>query len=349
MAGRSRGKLKDVAELAKVSISTASRALSGTGLVHAKTAQIVKEAAAALQYRPNTLAQGLKMQRSRLIGLLVNNLVGTSHRVLAETAQRRFSVAGYQVILGVTNDDPEQEASFLNSVEDFRAEGLIIVPTGHNTDRLSQLLNLNMPIIGAIRAHPTLELETVLQADAEGAYMATRYIIELGHRRIGCIAGRADTTSGRERLAGYRRALQEAGLETDPDLVVAGPFDPETGSRGCEHLMSMPQPPTALMITNHEASMGVIKTLAEMGKNVPGELSIICYEDIPWLEWQKPAVTIVDNNAQAIANLAIDALMRRLDKGADAMADAPRPNVRVEARLVLRESCAPPPQMRSAI
>ncbi|MGE0007065.1 MAG: LacI family DNA-binding transcriptional regulator [Parvibaculaceae bacterium] len=338
----SRGTLKDVAQLANVSVSTASRALSGAGLVRARTEKLVKDAAAALQYRPNTLARGLKTQRSRLIGVLVHNLMATSYRLLAETAQQRFAAAGFQVILGITGDNPVEEARFLTSIEDFRVEGLIIVPTGQNSELLSRVTRIGIPIVAAIRSHPEVELETILQADAEGAYVATKYLIELGHRRIGCIAGRDDTTSGRERKAGYRRAFQEAGLDIDPSLIVSGPYAPETGTRGCEELMALPVPPTALFVTNHEASMGVIKTLAEMGKRIPDELSLICYEDIPWLKWQKPAVSIVDNNAEAIANLAVDALMRVVvDKGAP-RDEAPRPNLRVEARLQLRDSCAPP-------
>jgi LacI family transcriptional regulator len=188
-----------------------------------------------------------------------------------------------------------------------------------------------------------MDLETILQADAEGACAATRYLLEMGHRRIGCIVGRDDTTSGRERRVGYIRAYHEYGLVPDPQLIFAGPYEPETGFRGSSYLMNLSPRPTALFVANQEAAMGVIKFLSDHDTKIPDELSLICYENIPWLQWQKPAISIVDNNSQTIADLAVDGLMRRLSQVSDPLQPAEPPrNLRVEARLVLRDSCTPP-------
>ena len=340
MAGPARGAalkagtLKDVAVLAGVSVSTVSRALTGKGLISEPTEQRIRQAAEAVNYRPNTLARGLKTQRSRLIGLMVHNLVGTSHRLLAEIAQQRLSDAGYQVILCVTADDAEQEARFLATMENYRAEGLIVIPTGRNGPRLAKFAQAGVPVIAVIRRQEDEALETILHANEEGAYAGTGYLLGLGHRDIGFIVGRADTTSGRERYTGHVRALTEAGLRADPTRIHFGAYRPETGFRACEAMLGNGRRPTAIFVANHEASMGAMRYIREQGIAVPEELSLLCYEDTPWFAWNKPAITVVDSGPQRIAELAVERLLHRLE------GEPPAGEHRVDAALVIRESCA---------
>lgn len=327
--------LRDVARAARVSVSTASRALAG-GLTSRDTEERLRRVAAELGYRPNTLARGLKTRSSRLVGLAVHNLANASFRVLAERLGERLRAEGYQVILCITADDPEREAAVVSTLLDGGADALVIVPTGRNGARLAQIERAGIPVVCVVRRDEEADLETVLAADPEGAYAGTQHLLELGHRRVGLIVGRGDTTSGRERLSGYRRALAEADLPFDASLVHAGRYEPETGEGGCRQLLDRPDPPSALFVANHEAALGVLRGLAERGVAVPGQLSLLCYEDTPWFEWQRPAISVVDNGAAALAELAADRLLLRLG-GAAA---APR-EYRIGARLVRRQSCAP--------
>lgn len=332
------GRLKDVAALAGVSVSTASRVLTGKGLISQPTADRIRQAAEAVSYRPNRLARGLKTQRSHLIGLIVHNLVGTSQRLLAEVAQQRLSVAGYQVMLGVTGDDPEQEARFLSTLEHYRAEGLILIPTTGNQAQLARMARAGLPIVAAIRRQDGLAAETILHANEEGAYAGTRYLLGLGHRDIGLIVGRADTTSGQERYGGYVRALKEQGLQPDPARIHFGAYRPETGFRACAAMLGNGRPPTALFVANHEAAMGALGYLNENAVAVPGSLSLLCYEDNPWFSWHKPAISVVESGSEALAALAVERLLSRLDDP-DATAGTDQ---RVGGPLIIRESCAAP-------
>jgi len=327
--------LRDVARAAQVSVSTASRALAGGGLTSKGTETRLQRIASELGYRANPLARGLKTRSSRLVGLVVHNLENASFRVLAEVAHRRLRAEGYQVLLCITADDRESEAETLDTLAAQRADGLIICPTGRNGDRLAALERGGTPVACVIRRDESAELETVLAADPEGAYAGTRHLLELGHARIGLIVGRQETTSGRERLAGYRRALEEAGLPFDPALVHAGRYEPEVGTTGCAALLDRPDRPTALFVANHESTLGVLRGLAERGLAVPEDLSLLCYEDRPGLAWQRPAVSVVDNGPEALAELAVDRLLQRLG-GAPAR---PGQEVRVGARLIRRQSC----------
>ncbi len=327
--------LRDVARAAKVSVSTASRALAG-GLTSRATEQRLQRIATEMGYRPNTLARGLKTRSSRLVGLVVHNLTNASFRVLAEVVQQRLRAAGYQAILCITADDPEQEAATIATLSDQRVDGLIICPTGRNGAQLAALERAGVPVTCVVRRDEGTRLETVLAADPEGAYAGTQHLIGLGHRRIGLIVGRQETTSGRERLSGYRRALEEAGIGFDPSLVHAGRYAPETGLAGCRQLLDRDDRPSALFVANHESALGVLRGLAERDILVPEQLSLLCYEDMPGFAWQRPAISVVDSGAEAMAELAADRLLQRLRGEGGSRA---APEYRIGARLIERQSC----------
>lgn len=328
--------LKDVAQAARVSISTASRALTGTGLTSERTQQRLTRIARELGYRPNPIARGLKTGQSRLVALLVHNLTNASFQVMAEVVQARLKTLGYQMLLCIGGDDPQQEHDTLTTLADQRIDGLIVVPTGKNGAQLKALAK-DIPTVCLVRRDDTTDLETVLADDPQGAYLGTRHLIGLGHRRIGFIVGRPDTTSGRERLSGYVRALREAAIPLDNTLIHAGHFEPETGATSCRKLLELAQPPSAIFVANHEATLGVLRVTAERHLSIPDDLSLLCYEDMPWFAWHRPAISVVDNGARDLANLAVDRLLHRMDARGNGNSGVRE--YRVGARLVSRDSC----------
>lgn len=326
--------LRDVARAADVSVATASRALAGSSLINQATVRHVVQVAAALGYRTNTFARALKTKSSRLIGLTVHNLENASFQVLASVVQARVQAMGYQVILTISGDDAAQEKEILRTLVDHGVDGLICVPTGANGSQLLAMEHAEIPVICAVRRVEGAKLEAVLAGDLDGAYNGTRHLLERGHRRIGIVVGPRETTSGKERLAGYRRAMQEAGLPEDPALVQVGRYLPATGVAATQALLSLPEPPTALFVANHESSVGVLRVVAERGLSIPNDLSLLFYEDSPWFEWQRPAISVVDSGAAEMANLAVDRLAQRLGGVANSGRE-----YRVGSRLIERASC----------
>jgi LacI family transcriptional regulator len=326
--------LRDVAQAAEVSIATASRALAGSSLINEDTQKHVVSVAASIGYRINTAARALKTRKSRLVGLTVHNLENASFRVLASVVQTRMQALGYQVILSISADDAAQESEILRTLVDHGVDGVIAVPTGVNATQLLAMEAADIPVICAVRRVEGTSLEAVLAADMDGAYAGTRHLLALGHRRIGLIVGMAESTSGKERLAGYTRAMQEAGLRVDAKLVHRGRYVPETGVNGANALLSLAEPPTALFVANHESSVGVLRVVSERGIVIPSDLSLLFYEDSPWFEWQRPSISVVDSGAADMANLAVDRLMQRL-------AGAPNGGreYRIGSRLLERASC----------
>jgi LacI family transcriptional regulator len=334
--------LDDVARAAGVSRSTASRALSGSPLVSAATRAQVEQAAERLDYRINRMASALRSRQSRLIGLVLNNLINASFHTIAEVVQRRAADHEYQVLLCITDADPRRERAVLNTLADHKVDGLIIIGSSEHAATTNRMLAAGTGIVNVIRAPGESAAPSVLAADRDGAHEATSYLLGLGHERIGFIGGPEGTNSGRERFTGYTSALGEGTVAVDPRLVQRGPFDPEFGVTALGTLLDGCPDMTALFVANHEAAFGALPSLVARGIRIPDELSLICYEDIPWLSWWHPPVTVVDNGARELAELAMDLLLQQMSRHVNGPATqetrAGRA-YRVGAQLIVRSSC----------
>jgi LacI family transcriptional regulator len=273
-----------------------------------------------------------------LVGLVLNNLLNATFHVVAEVLQQRLGEQGYRVILCVTGADVDLERQYIDMLGDQQVDGVVIIGTGRNLARLRALTKLGTPVVSLIRAADNCPGDRVLAADQEGGYAATVHLLERGHRRIGYIGGAAESNSGRERFAGYRQALAEAGVEVDDSLVLRGPFQEQFGREAISQLLGLPRAPTAVYAANHEASFGVLPKLHEIGVRVPEDLSIVCHDEAPWFRHWHPAITIVDSGATQLAELAADRLLSAM-AGTTTTGSQAR-TYRVGARLVERSSTA---------
>jgi len=338
--------LRAVAARSGVSVATASRALSGSPRVSPQTRDRVRAAAVALGYRPNANARALRTARSRFVGLVITNLVNGSFHVIAELVQQRLAEHGYQMVLAVTGGDPAQEREALRMLADHSAEGVIVV--GSDSRATDELQRMALPVVHLARKPAAPAGDCVLGDDLTGAREATTYLAGLGHRRIAVVSGPGSVTSGRERLRGYRLAMQDCGLAVRDELVVVGPFTPHTGQAAVAALLALParRRPTAVLVTNHEAAYGVLPALREAGVDVPADLSVLCYEDAELLRWWHPGITVVDINAPEMGELAARLLLDRIDGTRPAGTRIAQ--FRVGTRLIVRGSCARPGNGRAA-
>jgi len=266
--------LDQVADAAGVSKSTASRVLSGSSRVSAQTRRAVQSAAERLGYRPNRIASGLRTRRSNLIGLVITNLVNASFHTITEVLQQRLDECGYQVLLCVTDSDPVRERRYLDMLLDHRVDGLVIVGTGANTETVRQVSAAGIPVVNLMRSPDDAPGDSVMAGDREGAELAVRHLLDLGHRDIAFIGGPPTVDSGRDRYAGFAAALAAAGLEPDPALCERGPYTMPFGAEAVTRLMASDRPPTALYSANHEATFGTLGALVQLGIRVPEQLSL---------------------------------------------------------------------------
>lgn len=329
--------LRAVAQLAGVSTSTASRALSGHASVLPDTRHRVVAAAKSLQYHPNRMASALRTKRTGLIGLVVNNLWNATFNTIAETIQTGGATEGYQVLVCTTGGDPVREAAFLDTVLEHHFEGVVIAGSGHNDDRINALLDAGAAVVTMNREVPGARAPSVMPNYSMAARLATEHLLSLGHNRIGAIEGLDKFTSGHELHSGLVTALTSAGLPVEPDLIRRGPFTPEFGSAATAYLLDLPDPPTALLVSNHEAAFGVLPVLSRRDVDIPAELSLVCTEDEPWFSWWHPPITVVDNRASYMAELAQARLLEQIDR-TDGRPRAQDPIGLVEPRLIHRSS-----------
>ncbi len=329
--------LRQVAQRSGVSVSTASRALNGSSRVSRQTRAKVAAAAAALGYRPNASARALRTARTQFIGMVITNLVNTSFHTIAEVVQRELAQRGYQLMLSVTGGDPVQERSALRTLVEHNAAGVIVV--GSDSAATDELRELGTPTVHLARRPRDPAGDCVLGDEITGGRSATEYLLEAGHQRIAIIAGPPDVMSGHERMQGYWLAMQAAGVPVSEELTLAVALSPQAGSSAVAALLGLParRRPTALIIANHEAAYGVLPALREHAVAVPADLSVLCYEDSQLARWWHPAITVVDNNARQMGELAARLLLQRLE-AADGDREERR-EIRVGTRLVERDSC----------
>lgn len=328
--------LREVARLSGVSVSTASRALSGSPLVSAATRALVVDVAAGIGYRPNASARALRTGGSRLVGLVITNLVNTSFRVIAELLQQQLSGAGHHLVLCITGGDAEQERAALRTLMELDASGVVAV--GSNSEAFAEVRARGIPVIHLGRRPAAPVGDAVLGDERGGARLAVELLLARRHRRIAIICGPPSVTSGRERLQGYRQALASAGRPVTDELVVSGPFAAGTGRDAVDALLSLPlsRRPTGLLVANHEAAYGALPRLRELSVSVPNDLSVVCYEDAPIMAGWWPAVTVVDNRPDLMAQLISTLLLDRISGGSR---PGGKPAVhRVPGRLIERDS-----------
>lgn len=340
--------LRTVANEAAVSVSTASRALQSSPRISAETQERVKLAAAKLGYRPNPTARALRTRRSRLIGLVLNNLINVSFHTIAEAVQRSLSAEGYQLILSMTDGDPHAERDLLLALADHGVDGVIVIGSGQNGSVTNGFLGSGIAVVNAIRSSADSAAPTVLAGDRDGAFAATEHLLSLGHRRIGYIGGLESADSGRERFRGYRDALEGRGYSIDSRLVRQGPFTPAFGMDAINDLLVNASDMTALFAANHEAVFGILPALVATNTVIPDDLSIICYEDMPLLQMWQPAISVVDNGAGEIANMAVNLLLKQIAALSTGIPSAEQlrkltRTYRVGAQLIHRASSTSPP------
>ncbi len=334
--------LREVALQGGVSISTASRALAGSNLVSAATRTRIEAVAARIGYRPNASARALRTGGSRLVGLVITNLVNNSFRVIAEILQQQLAEAGYQMVLCITGGDPAQERAALHTLMELGASGVVAV--GSDSKAFAEVRVHGIPVVHLGRRPGKLVGDCVLGDERGGAAAATAALIGQGHRRIGVVCGPHQVTSGRERLEGYQRALAAADYPTPAELVVAGPFTAGTGRDAVDRWISLPRArrPTAVLVANHESAYGVLPRLRELSISIPNEMSVVCYEDAPIMQWWWPAMTVVDNQPAEMAELVARLVMQRVTHPGT---PAPKPAIhRIPTRLVERGSVGRAPR-----
>jgi LacI family transcriptional regulator len=333
--------VKDVAEYAGVSVATVSRALSGYPHVSAATRERVLKAVEALRYRPDQVARSLRRRRTNLIGLVVSTIENVFFTELARAAEQSAREHGYNLILCNTDENPQQEATYLNILDQQLAAGVILAPAPGNAAHLASFLESGLPIVLVNRRLDHLSCVSITSDDEEAAFQCVTHLITQGHRRIAAITGLAGVFTTQERLAGYRRALITAGLILDPELVINGWASLKGGYDAALHLMQQPNPPDALFAFNNLMTQGVIIALQELGVRWPDQAAVAGFGAFDNALLYRPPLTLVRQPTYEMGRKAVEVLLQQINGGAPESGQ--RPQIVLQNQLVIQNV---PLQMR---
>ncbi|MFC9928165.1 LacI family DNA-binding transcriptional regulator [Streptomyces sp. NPDC127190] len=335
--------MADVARSAGVSVATVSHVLNGTRPVLPHTRQAVLDAVDALGYTPNTLARSLVTSRTRSIGLAVSAISNPYFTEILQGVEAAALEAGYSLLIADPHDDPGHERTVVQLLHERRVDGMIVAPSAHPHDLVAYLHRHAVPTVFLDRLIDPLAMDGAARFDqvcAESAAPTARlvsHLAGLGHRRIGLVAGLPGLSTTSERIAGYRDGLTAAGLAQDDGLLVSGNSESAGAEQATAALLALPDPPTALVTANNAMTIGALRALRRLGRSVPDDIALCCFDDFAWADLFSPRLTAIAQPSRELGAQAVRVLLDRL-----AEPHRPARTLRLPCAFVHRTSCGCP-------
>jgi LacI family transcriptional regulator len=328
--------VRDVARKAGVSAMTVSRVVNDQPGVSSETRQRIEAAIAELNYSPSKIASGLISAKTQLIGLIVPDVSNPFFAPIVRGAETAARKAGYRMLVCNSESDLRLERDYVSDLVSHRVEGLLIAPVGdHSAAHLGKLVEGRFPLVLIDRHVPGIDCDQVTLDNVSAARRLVEHLIAVGHRRIAFVADADDVSTGRERLAGLKQALAGADIPFVEDLVLRTTTDQVGGYRSVQQILGMSERPTAIFTVNNMTAVGAMQALREAGLSVPGDISLVCFDDVQHLAVIAPFLTVIDQPAEVMAGVAAQLLLERIAGNAGNKSR----KITFPGKLVVRQSC----------
>jgi DNA-binding LacI/PurR family transcriptional regulator len=331
--------INEVAKAAGASVSTISAALNNSDYVSSEMRTRIGRAIKKLGYRPNELARGLRLQKTHSIAIVVPDLSNNFYIEMVRGAKDYSTSASYTLLIGDSRENWEEERNYLDSFHRRRVDGIVRVPViDAPAGKMKSVLG-NLPVVCADRYPPVRDsyVGRVGVDNHRAAESATRYLLSLGHRRIGIITGDASSVTSVDRLRGFMQALRSAGIRQDPSMIHRGHNDMESGHLHTRQLLTRAGRPTAIFCTNNLMALGALAAIQEIGLVCPEEISLLGFDDFYWATLLRPRLTVIHQPAREVGMVAARMLIDHVEG---------RPSVQtptlLATQLMVRDSCCPP-------
>jgi LacI family transcriptional regulator len=325
--------IREVAQAASVSPATVSRALNGPSAVRPDVRDRVLKAVAELGYRPNGRARSLRTRATMVLGVLVSDIMNPFFTAVVRSVEDTAQEAGYSVILANTDEDLQKEARYLEVAAAEQVAGVVLSPASTSQTRVDVLTERGIPVVTFDRRLRTAEVDSVTIDNVQAAREATLHLVAQGCRRIGFIAGLATTTTGEDRLAGYRAALTRSGRPVDERLIARGNYRREGGYAAARQLLHAGRAPDGLFVSNNLMTLGALDALAEAGLRVPEDIAVVGFDDATWALGQRSQLTVVSQPTYELGQQATNLLLRRVGRE-----ELPVQRIVLRATLTVRAS-----------
>ena len=345
----------DVAKIAGVSRATVSYVVNGQAggrvPISEETRQRVLEAIAKLDYVPDARAQALRSGSTQTIGFIIPDIHNPHFWEIADGVEQEAYAAGYHMLLSSIPPENKNAEDIFKNLSQRRIDGLVMVPSfiyqsEEAQKTLASLLKRRLPIVGIMADHgdADYDFDRVISDFRDTTLEVMEHLLSLGHKRIGLIYGIAVPELGNDRLFAYRESLQAADIPIDPGLIVQCGPTMEDSYNATRQLLNLASPPTAILAINDLLAIGALRAIKDLGLNVPEDISLVGYDDIPLAKFLEPRLTSASKNGEKMGQEAMRLLLARLGNR-----ERPRQEIRIPARLILRESTGPAPTYRSGL
>jgi LacI family fructose operon transcriptional repressor len=325
--------IKDVARVAGVSTATVSRVLSNGDHVRPEVRERVLAAVEQLAYRPNLLARGLRSQQSSTIGLIVSDIRNPFFTSMSRAVEDTAYEQGFSLIVCNTDEDPEKEAIYLHLMHDQNVAGVIFSPTLPSTTNFSAL-KIAFPTVIIDRSIADADVDSVLLDNVDAAFRLTSHLIANGFRHIGALCG-ATSTTGKERHAGFEKALYTHGLKPVAENVKFVQPKIETGYETTLKILDSGQPLDALVTTNSMLAAGALQAIRERNLLIPEDIALVTFDETTWASLVQPPLTLIVQPTNEIGKSAAELLLQRI-----AEPDRATRKVILKGQLLVRGSSA---------
>lgn len=326
--------ITDIAKKTGLSITTVSRVLNGKGeqyRISKESRQKILDAAKEMHYVPNLYAANLRTGKSKTIALIVPSLSNPFFAAIASGVNAEIRKYGYITIITDSDENPENEKQELEQLNARNIEGLIIAPCGNKWKHIKEIHDQQVPVICIDRYFEDLDLPYVSTDNYDGAFRATKYLINNGHTSIACIQGIRESTPNRLRVKGFIEALEESGIT---NYSIAGDdFTIQNGYLETKLLMQQKERPTAILTLSNTIAMGCMKAIKEENVRIPEELSMITFDEHPYLDYLSTPLSCVAQPVNDIIQIAVKFLFSRLENE-----DMPVTKVLLKPKIIIKDS-----------
>jgi LacI family transcriptional regulator len=329
----SRVTIREVAAAAGVSVATVSRVLNGTGNVDPALTARVHAVTTALGYRPSGVARSLRVQQTRVVGLVISDIRNPFFTDAVRGIEDRVAADGLSLVLCNSDEDVDKETGYLDLVLEERMAGAIVSPASRDETRFTTLLERGVPVVAIDREAAHEHVDTVLVDNVRGGELATAHLIAGGYERVAVVTGPPRTTTGSDRLEGWRRATVAAGRVVDAELIRHADFKEAGGYAAAFELLASAARPDAFFVANNLMTVGVLAAVADAGLRVPEEVGVVGFDDMSWARLLRPALTTIAQPTYELGRVAADLLVQRIAGRHD-----PPERIVLEPTLEVRES-----------
>jgi DNA-binding LacI/PurR family transcriptional regulator len=328
-----------IAKRAKVSTATVSRTINGSDKVTAATAERVWRVVRSMGYRPNSYARALVSGRSRMLGLIISDIVNPFFPELVRSFEDIALKNGYEVIVANTGYDPERMAHSVSRMLERQVEGVAVITSEMGENFVTQMAERRIPMVFLDTARVGPRVSKIKVDYSRGIGEAVEHIVNLGHKRIAFISGPTELRSAETRRSAFLKCLHHYDVLPDKNYIQIGNHRIDGGEAAMERLLALPHPPTAVLTSNDLTAMGVLRAIHKARLRVPEDISVVGFDDIEFSEFTQPALTTVRLSRTEVADKAFSALAKLIGTNTEKGSQ-----FEIETNLVVRDSTGPVPR-----